>query len=99
MDTTTITPEDWQNFKQELLAEIRQLISQRQVEPSKRWLKSSEVLELLSISNGTLQTFRNKGTLPFSKVGGVIFYDYDDIQKIIEKNKQDPHLNLGEPNP
>ncbi len=91
MAATIITPEDLQNFKQELLAEIQKLLSQRQTTPNRKWLKSNEVRRLLLLSPGTLQNLRINGTLPFTKIGGVIFYDYDDIQKMIEEHKRNPH--------
>jgi hypothetical protein len=92
MAATIITPEDLQNFKQELLTEIQKLLSQRQTTPSRKWLKSNEVRRLLLLSPGTLQNLRVNGTLPFTKIGGVIFYDYDDIQKMIEEHKRNPHF-------
>lgn len=45
----------------------------------KEWLKSYKVRKLLSISPGTPQTLRKKGTIRFSKIGGLIFYKYADI--------------------
>ncbi len=98
MATTIITLEDLQNFKQELLAEIQKLLSQRQTTPARKWLKSDEVRRLLLVSPGTLQNLRVNGTLPFTKIGGVIFYDYDDIQKMIEEHKRNPHLISKKPN-
>lgn len=99
MAATIITPEDLQNFKQELLTEIQQLLSQKQTAPTRKWLKSNEVRRLLLVSPGTLQNLRVNGTLPFTKIGGVIFYDYDDIQKMIEAHKRNPHLIGKKPNP
>jgi len=99
MAATIITPEDLQNFKQELLSEIQKLLSQRQTTPARKWLKSNEVRRLLLVSPGTLQNLRVNGTLPFTKIGGVIFYDYDDIQKMIEEHKRNPRLVTKTPNP
>jgi hypothetical protein len=99
MAATIITPEDLQNFKQELLTEIQQLLSQKQAAPTRKWLKSNEVRRLLLVSPGTLQNLRVNGTLPFTKIGGVIFYDYDDIQKMIEGHKRNPHLIGNKLNP
>ena len=93
MAATIITLEDLQNFKQELVSEIQKLLSQRQTTPARKWLKSNEVRRLLLLSPGTLQHLRVTGTLPFTKIGGVIFYDYDDIQKMIEEHKRNPHCN------
>jgi len=53
-------------------------------QPTKKWLKSKEVRKLFNISPGTLQNLRAKGTLPFTRVGGVIYYDAQDIQRILE---------------
>jgi hypothetical protein len=98
MAATIITLEDLQNFKQELLAEIQKLLSQKQTTPASKWLKSNEVRMLLLVSPGTLQNLRVNGTLPFTKIGGVIFYDYDDIQKMIEEHKRNPHSPVKKPN-
>ena len=99
MATTIITPEDLQNFKVELLAEIQKLLSQRQTTPARKWLKSHEVRRLLTLSPGTLANLRVNGTLPFTKIGGVIFYDYDDIQKMIEGHKNNSHFAGKKLNP
>lgn len=88
MATLIITPEDLQNFKLELLEEIQKLLSQKYQAPVRKWLKSHEVRRLLTISPGTLQNLRINGTLPFTKIGGVIYYDYEDIQKMLEEHKR-----------
>lgn len=88
MATTIITLEDLENFKRELLNEIKALLSQRQQPQTQRWLKSHQVRRLLTISPGTLQHLRVNGTLPFTKVGGVIFYDAQDIEKMLTERKQ-----------
>ena len=87
MAATIVTPEDLQNFKKELLEEIQKLLSQNQGTPAKKWLKSSELRKLLPVSAGTLQNLRVNGTLPFTKIGGVIFYDRADIEKMIEEHQ------------
>lgn len=56
-------------------------------EQPKKWLKSSEVKSLLRISPGTLQNLRINGTLTFTKIGGIIFYSYEEILKVMEQNK------------
>lgn len=99
MATTIITPEDLQQFKQELLTEIQQLLSQKQGASIRKWLKSDEVRKLLSVSPGTLQNLRLNGTLPFTKIGGVILYDFNDIQKMMEEHKHNPNLIREKSNP
>jgi AAA+ ATPase superfamily predicted ATPase len=99
MAANIITLEDLQNFKQELLSELKKILSQRQTVPVRKWLKSHEVRRLLTLSPGTLQTLRINGTLPFTKIGGIIFYDYDDIQKMIEENKTNRDFPSRKNNP
>ncbi|MBE7177566.1 MAG: helix-turn-helix domain-containing protein, partial [Mucilaginibacter polytrichastri] len=50
----------------------------------KQWLKSHEVRKLLGISPGTLQTLRINETLPYSKVGGTMYYKSSDLNKLME---------------
>ena len=87
MPAQIITPEDLNEFKIELIEEIKKLFRQTGIQPVKQVLKSPDVRKLLNISPGTLQSMRINGTLPFSKIGGVIYYDYDDIQKMLTNNK------------
>ena len=53
----------------------------------KKYIKSSELMEMLQISPGTLQNLRVNGTLPYTKVGGIIFYDSDEIQQVMLANR------------
>ncbi len=82
-----ITQDDLREFKIELLADIKKLLKQNLGSNQKKWLKSYEVRELLNISPGTLQHLRVSGTLPFTKVGGTIYYDFNDIHNMISENK------------
>jgi hypothetical protein len=88
MSATVTTVEDLHQLKIELLDEIKKLLSQRQPVYSQRWLKSHQVRRLLTISPGTLQNLRVSGVLPFTKIGGVIFYDAEDIEKMLKGRKQ-----------
>ena len=87
MAATIITTEDLLEFKMELLDGIKQLLKNQSGQVTKKWLKSPEVRDLLGISPGTLQNLRINGTLPYTKVGGVLYYDYQEIMQVLEKNK------------
>ena len=87
MAANIITTEDLHEFKEELLEDIKAIINHHSGFAPKKWLKSPEVRDLLSISPGTLQNLRINGTLPFTKIGGVIYYDYEEIQKVMEDNR------------
>ena len=93
MEISIVTQQDLQELKRELLSSIYQLkedLLQQQPaqETEVKLLKSHQVQRMLSISPGTLQNLRVNGTIPYSKVGGVIFYDKKDILNIIEENKR-----------
>lgn len=87
MEKSVIISKYIQELKNELFQEIHEMFKHRNRPTSKRWLKPNEVVKLLGISHSTLQKMRAKGTLPYSKVGGLLYYDYNDIVKILEKNK------------
>ena len=87
MAATIITTEDLREFKMELLDDIKQLLNNQSGQVTKKWLKSPEVRELLGVSPGTLQNLRINGTLPYTKVGGILYYDYQEIMQILEKNR------------
>lgn len=87
MPTEIVTTDDLREFKIDLLKEFKQLLAVHHGQPSKKWLKSYEVRKLLGISPGTLQNLRINGTLAFTKLGGVIFYDSEEIQKMMMENR------------
>jgi hypothetical protein len=79
-----VTVADLQEFRLQLLKDMKQFMVNPVSEPTKPWLKSYEVRKLLNISSGTLQTLRSNGTLSYSKVGGIIYYQYEDIQSMMQ---------------
>lgn len=87
MAVEIITKEDLQHFKKELVAEIKEVLKE-QPNSTKKYLQSPEVRKLLGISAGTLQHLRVTGQLPFTKVGGKIFYEIKDIDGMMEENKK-----------
>ncbi|WP_299527104.1 helix-turn-helix domain-containing protein [uncultured Lutibacter sp.] len=87
MSAKIITPEDLNEFKNELLENIKSLMNHQTGKVAKKWIKSTEVKEFLGISNGTLQNLRINGTIPYTKVGGVIYYDLQEIEKVLENNR------------
>ncbi|WP_090473002.1 helix-turn-helix domain-containing protein [Mucilaginibacter sp. OK268] len=83
MNLEIITKEDLREFKNEMLGEIKQLMQPGQGQ-SKKWLKSNEVRKLLNISPGTLQNLRINGTLSFTRIGSIMYYKLEDINKLLE---------------
>ena len=88
-----ITREDLNEFRALLLKDLQQLIHSKPSQ-TKKWLKSIEVRNLLNISPGTLQNLRINGTLTYTKIGGTLYYDNADIDKLLNTNKTNAIPNL-----
>lgn len=86
MEFVIMSMADFNSFRNELINEIKNFF-QPQVE-QKVWLKSAEVMEILGCSPGTLQNLRVSGVLPFSKMGGTIYYSRKEVMKILEDNQR-----------
>jgi hypothetical protein len=88
MQLEFITKEDLEIFRVRLLEDIKLLLSQDRPVVNKPWLRGSEVRKLLSISAGSLQSLRISGKLRSSKVGGIHYYRYEDIEKMMRQNSE-----------
>lgn len=86
MSAQIVTKEDLDEFREKLLNDLKGLMGKPSDEP-KKWLKSYQVKNLLKISPGTLQNLRVNGMLTFTKIGGIMYYKYEDILKMMEGNK------------
>ena len=85
MAVNILTQEDLRIFKDDLIQEIKEILK-AEVSPPKKWLKSDEVKKLLKVSPGTLQTLRINGTLQYTKIGGIIYYDYEHMENVMKEN-------------
>lgn len=79
-----ITKQDLDLAKGEIIDIVKSLTNNTK---PKQWLRSKEVKEKLNISNGTLQNMRINRTIPYSFLGPTIYYDSNEIDKILNDNK------------
>jgi len=86
MAIEVITREDLNEFRLLLLNDFKEVLKTN-TQPAKQWLKSKEVRKLLNISPGTLQTLRINKTLSYTKIGGILYYNNTDIEKLLNGNK------------
>jgi len=86
MAIEVITKEDLNEFRLLLLNDFKELLKTNP-QQTKQWLKSKEVRKLLNISPGTLQTLRINKTLSYTKIGGILYYNNADIEKLLSSNK------------
>jgi hypothetical protein len=88
MPLELLTIKDLNEFKAELLRELKQLLMKDDYSgKQKKMLKSGEVRAMLRISQGTLQNLRRNETLQYRKLGGIIYYWYEDVEKLIRRRK------------
>ena len=83
MPLELLTVEDLEKFKAELLREIRTLINTRSATENKL-LKTKEVCQILRVRPATLQNLRKNKTLTFKKIGGTLYYKYEDVKGLLE---------------
>jgi len=96
MATEIITREDLEEFGNKLIGQMRTLLNGGTAgAESPKWIKSYQVKNLLKISSNTLQLLRDNGTLPFTKIGGILFYSFEDIQKVLRGEVQSKRICLA----
>ena len=85
MNLNILTREDFMELRRELLLELKGLTKTDSAQ-NKKYLRSVEVRRMLSISPSTLQKMRIQGSLPFTRIGTTLFYDYEEIVEILNEN-------------
>ncbi|TDX00521.1 helix-turn-helix domain-containing protein [Dinghuibacter silviterrae] len=84
MEIELVTTADLEEFRVTLLKDLEAIIKASR---AKKWLRTNEVLEVLGISEVTLRTLRNKGVIPFRKIGNVCYYSIEEVNEAIGKSK------------
>ncbi len=50
----------------------------------KPWLDNQDVCQMLGITKRTLQTYRESGLIPFSRIRHKVFYRPEDVEKLLQ---------------
>jgi len=79
-----VSKNDFDEFKKEIMQELKGVVEDKA--RNVQWLKSSETESYLGISSGTLKNLRNSRSISFSKLGGTLYYNMNDINKILLAN-------------
>ena len=77
-----LTKKDLEKFKEELF-ELLKPLKEAQALQQQKWLRSQDVRKMLKISAGTLQNMRIAGHITYNKVGKIIFYKAEDIERML----------------
>jgi excisionase family DNA binding protein len=84
MGLQVLTLDDLEKFRVQLLIDIENLLCKKQ---PKKWLKTPEVMELLGLSEMTIQNMRRRGQIPFRKIGATCYYSAEEIDEYVTKSK------------
>jgi len=57
----------------------------------KDWLDNQDVCEILDITKRTLQSYREKGLLPYARIEHKIRYKPEDVQKLLQSSAHQPN--------
>src|SRR5699024_447695 len=84
--------QDFQNRKAKVLTarmiekKVTVICSQTKDAALKKWMDNQEVCGILRISKRTLQVYREKGLLPFTRIKNKFFYKPEDVQSLLESS-------------
>ena len=51
-----------------------------------KWVIGEKLMKIFGISKRSLQNYRDTGILPYSMIGGKIYYNMTDIEELFRKN-------------
>lgn len=61
---------------------------QNLIQSDNEWLDGQEVMQMLHIKVETLKNWRRSGVIPYSKLGGKLYYNLPEIKQLLLQNKQ-----------
>jgi hypothetical protein len=80
------TNDDLALLRKQLLEDLSKMLNENKISAYKKWVRTSDVEEMLGLSASSVQNLRTSGALGFSKINGTIFYKLEDIEKLLENN-------------
>lgn len=58
----------------------------RPVMDGERYVTDRELSDILRVTRGTLQQYRNDGIIPYIQMGGKVLYRESDVEALLERN-------------
>ncbi|PCE63015.1 helix-turn-helix domain-containing protein [Sediminicola luteus] len=83
MPANIVTTEDLKVLREEILEGVIKILEGRREIRMEQWVKSNTLMDILKISPGTLQNLRANGTIPYTRLGRLIYYNLDEVQRIM----------------
>lgn len=75
-------------MKGDIIDEVKQIVSEKETPDVKKWIKSAQVKKLLDISHGKLQTMRDKKLIAYTRIGGTIYYNVEEIERMMKEKSE-----------
>ena len=68
--------------------EVKDIVKRyKAVDSLRKWLDTQDVCLMLNISKRTLQTYKNKGFLAYSRINGKNYFKLEDVVNLLENQK------------
>lgn len=96
MAVNILTTDDLKQFKEDLFQELRQVFgkqTKQDVTKQREWLRTKEVCRMIGVSLSKLQYMRDNGEIKFTRIGGTIFYNADEINKLLSSGYESKKMN------
>ena len=82
-----LEPADFDEIKSTLKKVLNVISALSKSSPlTEQWLDNQDISNLLHVSKRTLQNYRDNGIIPFSQIGGKIYYKASDVEKLLLKH-------------
>jgi len=66
--------------------ELQEYVKQTANPMVEKWIDNADACRILKVSFRSLQNYRDNGVLPFSTIGGKIYYKASDIEAVLNHN-------------
>lgn len=83
----------------EALLELAESKTQTYTFNDEKWLDNQEVCLMMNITKRTLQTYKNKGLLAYSRLNRKNYYKLSAVLTLLESSQPDKSLDDGLTNP
>lgn len=93
MEIVTIEKKTFEEMKEKfnLFSEhVKQLCLRYRPPEKMNWLDNADVCEKLNVSKRTLQTYRDRGLLPYSQINHKMYYRLEDVEAFLAVLSEEP---------
>lgn len=81
-----LTLEDIRGEISPILSELEELKSTITNTSLKKYYRNKDLKKVFGLSDGTINDYRNKNTIPYTQIGSIFFYPIKEIDDILKQN-------------